>query len=48
MELIPRMNKPSFPFEIDFKSRRRKSRCELEINGTALESIENVTRVEYL
>jgi hypothetical protein len=47
MVLIPSMNKPSFQFEIDLKSRRHKSRCELEMNGTSLETIEIVTRVEY-
>jgi hypothetical protein len=47
MVLIPSMNEPSFPFEIDLKTRRHKSRCELVMNGTALESIEIVTRVGY-
>jgi hypothetical protein len=46
MVLIASINKPSFQFEIDLKSRRR-SRCDLEMNGTALESIEIVRRVEY-
>jgi hypothetical protein len=45
--LIPCMNKPRFPFETDLKSRRHKSRCELEMNGTALESIHIFSRVEY-
>jgi hypothetical protein len=36
MVLIQRMNKTGFPSEIDLKSRSHKSRCELEMNGTAL------------
>jgi hypothetical protein len=47
MVLIPSMNKTGFPSEIDLKSRRPKVRCELEMNGTASESIEAVTQVEY-
>jgi hypothetical protein len=47
MVLIPSMNKPSFQFEIDLKSRRKKYRCEIEMNGTALELIEKVIRVDY-
>jgi hypothetical protein len=47
MVLIPSMNRPSFLFEIDLISIRHKTRCELEMNGTALESFEIVTRVEY-
>jgi hypothetical protein len=44
---IPSMNKTGFPSEIDLNSRRYKFTFELEMNGTALLSIENVTRVEY-
>jgi hypothetical protein len=47
MVMIPSMNKQSFPFEMDLNSRKHKSRCELELNGTALETIEKVKRVEY-
>jgi hypothetical protein len=47
MVLIPSMNKTSFTFDIDLKCRMHKSRCDLEMNLTALESIEIVTRVEY-
>jgi hypothetical protein len=47
MVLNPSMNKPSFLFEIELKSRRHKSSCELEKIVTALESIEIVIRLEY-
>jgi hypothetical protein len=47
MVLIPSMNKPGFPFEVDLKYRGHTSRCELEMNGTAVESIEMDTRVKY-
>jgi hypothetical protein len=47
MVLIPSMSKPIFPFEIDLKYRMHKSRCDLEMNVTALETVEIVTRVVY-
>jgi hypothetical protein len=47
MVLITSMNKPSFRFEMDLNSRKHKSRCELGMDGTALETFEMVTRVEY-
>jgi hypothetical protein len=47
MFLISCMNRPSFSFEIDLKSRRHKARCELKMNDTAIESFEIVTRVQY-
>jgi hypothetical protein len=46
MVLIQSMIETGFPFEIDLNSRRHKYRCELEMNGTALETIKIVTRVD--
>jgi hypothetical protein len=47
MVLISSRNRSNLSFENHLKSRRNKERCELEMNDSAFDTIEIVTRVKY-